>query len=174
MKLRCDLNLNGSARLVNIVQGPNEPESHLALKLSAYLLFWDYEPILDASVKIPVLADYEFLPDLLALEPDGGPKLWVECGSVTMHKLTKVTRRMPQARLVVLKETPREAKRLREELAAQFDRPEKVEILAWPEGGFKLWTTQVQEKSEVYGEAGGLSLNLVINEHVVSVEFGSY
>lgn len=156
---------------MNIVQGPNEPASHLALKLSALLLFWDYEPLLDAGIKVPILANFEFLPDLLALEPGGEAKLWVECGSVTMNKLTKLTRRMPAARLVVLKETPREAKRLRTELAAQFDRPEKVEILSWPEGAFKLWTSQVQEKNEVYGEAGGLSLNLVINEHVVSVEF---
>ena len=54
MKLRCDLNVNGGERKLLIVQGPNEPESHLALKLAACLLFWDSEPLVDASVKLPV------------------------------------------------------------------------------------------------------------------------
>lgn len=174
MKLRCDLHVNGGMRKLLIVQGPNEPEAHMALKLGAFLLFWDYEPIIDASAKTPALANFDFLPDVLALEAGGAAKLWVECGSVTMNKLTKLTRRLPQARLIVLKETPRSAQRLRRELAEQFDRPDQVEILAWPDGAFQEWTAQVREKNEVYGEAGGLLLNLVINDHPVATEFQSF
>lgn len=170
MKLRCDLHVNGGARKLLIVQGPNETGSHLALKLAAYLLFWDLDPIVDASAKTPALASFEFLPDVLALDEGGEVKLWVECGSVTLHKLLKLTRRLPRARLVVLKETRREAERLRQDLVEQLDRQERVEILAWPDGQFRAWLAALREKTEVYGEAGGLLLNVVVNETPVAAE----
>ncbi len=170
MKLRCDLHVNGASRKLFIVQGPNETGAHLALKLAAYLLFWDLEPIVDASPKTPALAAFEFMPDVLALDEAGETRLWVECGSVTMHKLLKLTRRLPQARVVVLKETQREAERLRQDIAEQLDRHEKVEILAWPGRQFQEWLAALGEKTEVFGEAGGLMLNVVVNERPVVAE----
>ena len=91
-----------------------------------------------------------------------------------MNKLMKVTRRFPRVRLVVLKETPRAALRLRKDLEDQLDRHEKVEVLAWPEGGFALWRAALAEKNEVYGEAGGLTINVVVNETPVVSEFAMY
>lgn len=174
MKLRCDLHVNGGMRKLLIVQGPNEPAEHMALKLSAFLLFWDYEPILDAGVKTPALANFEFLPDVLALDEGGAAKLWVECGSATMHKLSKLTRRLPQARLVVIKESPRQARRLREDVEEQLDRPGQIEIIAWPDDAFADFASRVREKNEVYGEAGGLLLNLVLNDHPVAAELKTF
>ncbi len=165
MKIRCDLHVHNAARKLILVAGPNEPASHLALKLAAYLLFWSEDPIMGVGAKNPALADFDFLPDLMCLDESGTIKLWVECGSTTMNKLTKLTRRLPQGRIVVIKELERDAQRLREDVEAQLDRPQRVEIMAWPGGLFKDWLACVEEKTEVYGEAGGLSLNLVINEH---------
>ena len=174
MKIRANLCINGGERSTLLVSGPSELDAHLAHKLAAYILFWDYEPLLDASVKTPALADYEFLPDLIALDESGAGRLWVECGTTTMHKLTKITRRMPRARVVILKETEREAARLRKDLESQFDRPEKVEILAWPDGAFKDWLRLVADKTEAFGEASGNMINAVVNEVPVLVEFKPY
>jgi hypothetical protein len=174
MNVRADLNINSGSRRPFLSLGPNEPEDHVAHRLAAYILFWDYEPILDASIKTPALANFEFLPDLFAAGPDGEATLWVECGSVTMNKLTKVTRRMPRARLVVMKETEREAVQLRKALQEQFDRPEKVEILAWPERTYKDWTAAVKDRTEAFGEASGNMMNLVLNETMFVVEFKPY
>ncbi len=174
MNIRADLNINGGARKPFLSIGPSEPADHLAHRLAAYILFWDYAPILDASTKTPALAAFEFLPDLLAVDDAGEAALWVECGTVTLHKLTKITRRMPRARLVVMKESEREAARLREILNEQFDRPEKVEILAWPEKTYKQWAAAVSDKTEAVGEASGLLMNLVMNETIFVVEFKSY
>jgi hypothetical protein len=171
MKVRCDLHLNGGMRKLLIVARAEEPGEHLAHKLAAALLFWDHDPIIDASKKTPALAEFEFLPDLLALDEGGDAKLWVECGSTTMHKLNKIIRRLPYARIVVMKETPREAERLRREITEQIEKHERIEILSWPEGSFKEWTANVGEKTEVYGEGGGLMLNLVLNGHPMVVEF---
>ncbi|MEK7382842.1 MAG: YaeQ family protein [Elusimicrobiota bacterium] len=174
MNIRANLAVNGDERSTLLVGGPNELDAHLAHKLAAYILFWDYAPLLDASVKTPTLADYEFLPDLLALDDAGEGRLWVECGTTTLHKLTKITRRMPRARLVIMKETERDAARLRKDLEAQFDRPEKVEILAWPGDSFKQWVRLVAGRTEAFGEASGHMINAVVNDVPVLVEFKPY
>jgi hypothetical protein len=171
MKIRADVTINGIERKVYIVQGPNEPDEHLAQKLAACILFWDQEPIIDASTKTPALAGYEFLPDLIALDTSNAPTLWMECESVTFHKLTKITRRLPQCRIVVLKKNDRDAQRLRQELTDQFDRPERVEILAWPPGAYQEWLNAVAEKTEAFGEADGRMINAVVNETPLVVEF---
>lgn len=171
MKIRCDLNINGEQRRPYLIAGPNEPDEHLAHKVAAYILFWDYAPLLDVSTRLPALANYEFLPDLLGLDDAGAIKLWVECGSITLHKLTKVTRRAPRARVVVMKESEREAERLRKDLLAQFDRPERVEILAWPGSSYKEWIALVADKTEAYGEASGHMINGVVNDAPLVVEF---
>lgn len=174
MKIRSDLHINGGARKPYLVGGPNEPDYHVAHRLGAYILFWDAEPMLDATQKTPALAAFEFVPDLLALDDDGSAKLWVECGTITLHKLTKITRRAPHCRIVVIKESEREAVRLRKELLDQFDRPERVEIFAWPDGDFKRWTAVVSEKTEAYGESNGRMINAVVNETPLVVEFNSF
>ncbi|MDE2490655.1 MAG: YaeQ family protein [Elusimicrobia bacterium] len=174
MRIRGDLLVNGETRKPYLVGAPSEPDEHLAHRLAAYLLFWNEAPILDASPKTPALAGYEFLPDLLALDAAGEAKLWVECGTITLHKLTKVTRRLPRGRIVVMKETEREAARLRRDLEAQFDRPERVEILGWPDGAFRAWCAAVGEKTEIFGEADGRAINAVVNEVPLVVEFRAF
>lgn len=171
MNIRADLNINSGERKPFFSMGPNEAEDHVAHRLAAYILFWDYEPILDASTKTPALNNFEFLPDLIAVDPAGEATLWVEVGSVTMNKLTKVTRRMPRARLVVLKETEREAELLRRTLDDQFDRPEKVEILAWPDKTYKQWLAAVKDRTEAFGEVSGNMMNLVLNEQMFVIDF---
>jgi uncharacterized protein YaeQ len=173
MKLRCDLNVNGGERRILICQGPSEPEEHLALKLGAYVLFWDHDPLIDASPKLPALAAFDFLPDVLCLDASGDIALWVECGSYTMNKLTKLTRRVPvgRGRIVVLKPTERDAQRMRRDVDEQLDRPQRIEILAWPGDTFKSWISAVAEKTEIYGEASALSINAVVNEVPVAVDF---
>jgi uncharacterized protein YaeQ len=174
VNLRCELTVNGDSRKLLIVQGPNEPEEHLALKLSGYLLFWDHDPIVGAGTKLPALSEYEFLPDLLALDDAGEIALWVECGSSTMNKLNKLTRRLSRGRIVVLQPTAREAERLRQDCEAQLDKPHRIEILAWPGTSFKDWTRAVTERTEIYGESSEASLNAVVNEKPFSIDLARY
>lgn len=164
MRLRCELHLNGGHRKLVLANGPSEPDDHLALKLAAVALFWEYEPTVDPSAKTPALDDYEFFPDLLGLDEAGDIRLWVECDTVTMNKMEKLTRRLPRARVVVLKATEREAERLRCELKERIGREGKIEILAFAGQGFQDWCAAIAEKSELIGESGELSIDCVINE----------
>lgn len=174
MKLRCDLHLNGGARKLVLVPALNETGEHLALKLASYLLFWDCQPVVEASSRHPALAGQEFVPDLMALDDSGQVRLWVECGQVTMHKLKKLTRRLPAARIVVVKATEREAARLRGDLKDRLERQERIEVLGLPGTKFKEWLGCLRERTEIYGESGGLTINAVVNEHPLVAEFGKF
>ncbi|MBI4061289.1 MAG: YaeQ family protein [Elusimicrobia bacterium] len=174
MKIRCELTFNGETRKPYLVSGPSEPDDHLAHRIAAYILFWNDAPMVDATTRTPALANFEFLPDLLAVDSAGEAKLWIECGTVTMHKLTKVTRRMPKCRIVIIKETERAAADLRRDLLDQFDRPERVEILAWPGNSYKEWARTVGDSMEAFGESDGRSINGVVNEQMVVTEFKTY
>ncbi len=167
MKLRCDLHINGENRKLLLVPGPNELDSRLALKLAGYLLFWKFEPKVDASVKTPALARFEFLPDLVGLDEGGEIVLWVDCGTTTMNKLDKLIKRLPYARIVVIKENEREALRLRKDAESALEKHARVEILAFEGTQFKEWLSCVGEKTEVFGESEGLLINAVVNEHPV-------
>ena len=164
MKLRCDLHVNGGSRKLLIVQHHDETGDHLALKLAAYLLFWDLDPQVEVSAKNPALTEFEFMPDVLALADDGSVGVWVECGKTTMNKMLKLTRRLPHSRIVVLKETAAEAERLRRDLKAELERSDRIEILAFPDATFREWLAALVEKTEVYGDADNRSLNVVVNE----------
>ena len=170
VKLRCDLHLNGDSRKLLLVAAASETGEHLALKLAAYLLFWDMQAQAEISPAHPALADYDFMPDVLALDEGGSIKLWVECGKITQHKADKLLKRLPYSRLVVLAENEAAGKRIRRDLEDKFEKAARIEVLAWPGTTFKEWLGALREKTEVYGEAGGRSFNLVVNEHPLAVE----
>lgn len=174
MKIRCDLTFNGETRKPYLVSGPSEPDDHLAHRIAAFILFWKDNAMVDATTNTPALANFEFLPDLLAVNDAGEATVWIECGTVTMNKLTKVTRRMPRARIVIMKENERAAQDLRRDLDAQFDRPERVEILAWPGNTYKEWAQAVGDSIEAFGDADGRSINAVVNEKIMVIEFKLY
>ncbi|MFA6029690.1 MAG: YaeQ family protein [Elusimicrobiota bacterium] len=175
MKYRCDLHVNGASRKLLLVAGLTETPEHLALKLAAFLLYWEHEPIVEASTKHPSLLGQEFTPDLVAFDETGAVKLWVECGKTALHKLGKLVRRYPDARIVVLRATEGEAKRFRTDIAAEIERHARIEIRAWPAADFKTWLGALRrEKVEVYGEAGDNALNLVVNETAFAVHFGAF
>lgn len=172
MTLRCELNINGGARRVIIVGGPEETHGHLALRLAAACLFFDGEPV-EPGPADPLVEDIGFVPDLLVPDGIGGIKVWAECGNVAMNKLAKVSRRIKTGRLVVIKEDIEGGRRLREQVNGEIRNPEKVEILAWPRQEFLRWNSSLKESNYIYGEASGQSLNLVLNEDAFSVDLAT-
>jgi hypothetical protein len=100
----------------------------------------------------------------MAVDETGAARLWVECGKVTMHKMGKLVRRHPGARLVVVKPSEAEAARLRRDLGQHVERSGRVEVWGWPTDSFREWMAALAEKTEVFGETAGRTLNVVVNE----------
>jgi len=174
VRLRCDLHVNGDDRKLVLVPRASETDEHTAMKLAAFLLFWAADPIVEAGAQHPALLGQEFIPDLMGLDLSGFLSLWVECGKISMHKLDKLYRRFPAARIVIVKATPREAERLRRDIAGEVAHPERVSVVAFPDGSFREWMSALREKVEVYGEASEHSLNLVVNEMAFVADLGSH
>ncbi|OGR68427.1 MAG: hypothetical protein A2081_04625 [Elusimicrobia bacterium GWC2_61_19] len=170
MTVRCELNVNGKTRRVLVVAKEEETPEHVALRLTAAILFFDGEPALDVSPSDPMLEDIGFVPDLLVPDGVGGIAAWIECGNVAENKMTKVARRIKEGRFVILKENPEGGRRLREVIKKEVRNGEFIEVLAWPRAEFARWTAAIKESSYVYGEASGHSLNLVLNEAVFDVQ----
>ena len=172
MTLRCDLNINGGNRRVIIVGNDEETHEHLALRLTAAILFFDGDPV-EPGPNDPVLADIGFVPDLLVPDGTGGITTWGECGNVAGNKLVKVARRIKEGRLVVLKEDVHAGQRQRDVVNKEIRNSDKVDVWAWPREEFKRWNAALQESNYVYGEAAGQSLNLVLNDAAFSVDLVS-
>ena len=151
MQIRCSIHLGEVGKKLVLVSQETETLDHLALKLAGFMLFFDLNPMVGISSKNPAIANQEFRPDLIALNEGGEIKLWGECGNVATHKLDKLIRRNRNARIVVLKETVREAKNLREAF-------EKNDI-------------QNSDRVEIYGEPSNHSFNLVANSVPFNFDF---
>jgi uncharacterized protein YaeQ len=171
MNVRCEININEHTRRILLVAKAEERHEHIALRLAAAILFFHKEPALEIGPAHPAVTDYGFFPDLLAINEAGGVGVWIECGNTALNKLTKVARRLePGARLVLLRETPEEGKRLRGVLNDEIPRADEIEVLAWPKGEFKRWAAAVQETNTVIGDSTESSLNLVLNEELFAID----
>ncbi|MBI5201703.1 MAG: YaeQ family protein [Elusimicrobia bacterium] len=174
MKLRCDLQINEGKRRLLLVGHASELPDHLALRLAANVLFWDYEPSAELSAKHPALADQEFVPDCIALDDGGRVKLWVEVGRTTANKLDKLTKRYSDARIVVLTGNEHDARKMREIAESKVTRTKTLEIWSFTAADFKQWYDAVKEDTYVVGEANGHSMNLVINDVAVAADLVRY
>lgn len=170
MKLRCDLQVNDGKRRLLLVPYASELPDHLALRLAAVVLFWDYEPSAELSAKHPALADQEFTPDCIALDEAGRVKLWVEVGRTTANKLDKLTKRYSDARIVVLTSNERDAKKMRALADDKVTRNKGLEIWSFRREDFHAWFGALREDTYVAGEARDHSMNLVINDVPLALE----
>jgi hypothetical protein len=174
MAYRCEYNLNGDKRRLILTQGKEEPFDHVALRLAAFALFWTSEPKMELSPSHPALDSVEFRPDFLALNDAGEIVLWGECGNTSLNKLDKLTRRFPSARIVALRASEPEGKRMRADVDDAVDRNGRIEILAFRAEDFILWRNAVEEKIELFGESNERSFNLVINHTPLACDLAAF
>ncbi len=86
-----------------IGQSDTETLRHVLLKLLAYL--WFYEEGIRVE---PRLHDdnIPFRPDLVQLDYQLRPRLWVECGECSVEKLDRLAVKVNEARIWVVKRSP--------------------------------------------------------------------
>lgn len=172
MQIRATVHLDTKSKKLVMVSHENETPEHLALKLAAFILFFNSDPIVEISSKHFAIANQEFKPDLLSLDETGDIRIWIECGNVTTNKMEKLARRIPDARIIVLKEIQREAENLRRILEKnEVKNREHIEIWSFPENQFAEWMKAMDESVEVYGEMSEHSFNLVANSIPFNFDF---
>ncbi len=170
MKIRCEVHLGGETGRLVLVPKPEEKIDHLALKLAAFTMFLPFHPIVDPSSNHSALLGMDIKPDVFFLKESGEIDTWIECGEVSINKVDKLTRRLTGTRIIVLKSTLAQARRLRDSLDDEIRHGQRVEIWTWPNDEFKAWLSALEEKTEIFGEAHEKSFNLVVNNIPVALD----
>lgn len=136
-----------------IIVGQRETESaaHVLLKLLGYLIFFRPRIQIEAQLhddNIP------FEPDLVELDYELRPVLWVECGECSVEKLGRLAVKVPEAAIWVIKRSAAEAEHLRQRMAKAGLRQDRYHLLGLDEGMFEEVSGRLRSRNEVFWVAG--------------------
>src|SRR5882757_850727 len=94
-----------------IIIGQQETESltHVALKFFGYLIFFRERLQIETNLH---QANIPFVPDLVQLDYELRPRLWVECGECTVSKLDKLAVKVPESEIWILRRSAAAAEHL--------------------------------------------------------------
>lgn len=136
-----------------IVIGQRETETvaHVLLKLFGYVLFYDshlqIEPRLDHDV-IP------YQPDLLRVDYELRPVLWVECGECGLEKLDRLAVKVPEAAIWVMKRSASAAEQLVQRMTRAGLRRDRYQVIGLDQAMFDEVEGLVQSRNAVVWVAG--------------------
>ena len=116
-----------------IAQNDTETITHVALKMLGFVLFYRDRLQIEGDVHNDSIT---YKPDLVWLDYDMQPKLWVECGECSVSKLDKLAVKVHAAEIWVLKKSPAAAEQLLAAMAKEELRRDRYQILAFDEEMF--------------------------------------
>ena len=114
-----------------ISQSQNETLDHVLLKALAFVMFHSERLRVEVDVELPGVP---FVPDLITLALDGRPELWIECGEVSLHKLEKLTLKLGDADIWVVKKNAREVTKTVELARRNIRRLSRLRLLTFDQG----------------------------------------
>jgi uncharacterized protein YaeQ len=156
-KYSFDLVCNEESRKLVLTRATEESEQHLAMKLVAYLLFFDRRLKVEAGV------DQHYKPDLV--RTDGRDvTLWVDCGQISIHKLDKIATTNHAADIVVVKPTRRSAESHRRQAQKRVRRMERVSYVMFDDGFVDALAAALSTRTGLHATLEGEMLEMRVNE----------
>lgn len=147
----------GERRLLphKLIIGCQETETtrHVLLKLLGFLLFQRNRLFIE-----PRLEDdnIPFRPDLVELDYQMRPRLWVECGECSVQKLDKLAVKVPEAEIWVLKRSVAEVEELMQGMRKGRLRENRYNLLALDHSMFDEVRDHLSSRNEVFWVKGRL------------------
>jgi len=134
-----------------IGQRETETEAHVLLKLFGYLLF--YSPRLQLE---PRLHDDNnpYQPDLLALDYELRPTLWVECGACSLEKLDRLAVKVPDAALWIVRRSADDAQDLLRRMARAELRRDRYRVVGLDAAMFEEAISGMRSRNEIVWVSG--------------------
>jgi uncharacterized protein YaeQ len=114
-----------------VSQSQNETLDHVLLKALAFVIFHNDRLRLEVDLELPGVP---FVPDLVALALDGRPELWIECGEVSLHKLEKLTLKLNDTDLWIVKKSAGEVSKTVELARRNIKRLGRLRLLTFDPG----------------------------------------
>lgn len=149
-----------------LVKGETESPEHIAMKLVAYLLYYDPRLIIEKSV------DMHYKPDLVIMGDHGLPELWIDCGQIAVKKVESLAGKLKSSRFIVIKETKREMESFRKIIEHKVSNFESVEYLSFEPGFIAGVGAALERKNQitlysVMENVIGLALNDQVFESIL-------
>lgn len=130
-------------RKMIVVKAEMESREHIAMKLLAYLLFYDPRLIIEKSVEM------HYKPDLVIMGDNGLPELWIDCGQIAVKKVESLAIKLKSSRFIVVKETKREMESFKKVIEHKVDHFASVEYLGFDPGFIAGVAAAFDRKNEV-------------------------
>jgi hypothetical protein len=128
-----------------------ETEAHVVLKLLAYLLFFRARLQVAAHLHDDSIP---FVPDLVQLDYELRPALWVECGECSVEKLDRLAVKAPEAELWVMKRSWSEVEPLTRAMARAELRRRRYRLLGLDEAMFDEVCGRLRSRNRVFWVRG--------------------
>ena len=134
-------------RKIIIGQQDTETMAHVILKLLAYILFYRPRLQMEFDLKQDSLP---FVPDLVELDYELRPKLWIECGECSHGKLHKLAVKLPETEFWIVKRSANTAQRLLRDMAEEDFRRDRYSIIGFDAEMFEEMCGLVQSRNELF------------------------
>ena len=123
-----------------------ETPAHVLLKLFAFLIF--YRPRLQLGPNLHN-DNIPFIPDLVELDYELRPRLWIECADCGTGKLNKLAVKVPEAEIWVMKRDPADTEFLLRAMAREDLRRNRYQILTLDAEMFTEALGLLQTRNEI-------------------------
>jgi len=116
-----------------LVQSIEESRAVTLLRLLGYLLFFRERLQIGTNLHDDNIS---FVPDLVQLDYQLRPVLWVECGDPNLERLNRLAVKAPEAELWILRPTPEDAEALHHAMTRAGLRRNRYRIVGFAAGLF--------------------------------------
>jgi uncharacterized protein YaeQ len=138
---------------VLIAQNETETVARVALKLIGYLFF--FRERLQIETRLPD-HNIQYVPDLVQLDYELRPALWVECGECSIAKLDKLAVKAPEADLWVIKKSVESAQETVRAMAREELRRNRYRVIGLDAAIFEEMCQMIQGRNELFWVKGTL------------------
>ncbi len=139
---------------IGIGQNTVETLAHVVLKLFAFLLFYRDRLQIDVNLHMDSIP---FIPDLVQLDYELRPVLWIECGECGANKLHRLAVKVPDAEIWVVKRSRAEAELLIQSMAKMELRRDRYNLAGLDEGMFDEICGLVRSRNDVFWVGGSFA-----------------
>lgn len=132
-------------RRIIIGQSDTETPAHVLLKFLGFVLFHRERLQIEVNLHMDSIP---FVPDLVQLDYELRPKLWVECGECSVAKLDKLAVKVPEAEIWVLKRSATDAEQLHRAMAKADLRRDRYSLIGLDAEMFEELSGLLQTRNE--------------------------
>ena len=146
-----------------LVKNDLESRAHVAMKLLAYMLFYD------PRLQVETSAGMHYKPDLMIPggHGDGVPELWIDCGKIALRKVESLSGKLRASRFILVKETKRELETFKQLIEKKVEHSTRLEYLGFEKGFVARFSEALARGNEVtLYEAAENAIGVALNAEV--------